>query len=136
KVFAISHSEVFAEFRKARGVFKVTFDLFPQRLQHTRHCNQHRNALATDAMDDVAGLERVLKENGAAQQRRKINAQELAEDVTEREEIQKTQRMHKSFVPRIGGDLLLERRDVGQHVAMRNDYSLGLRRGAGGKNDF
>src|SRR5215469_7735432 len=44
--------------------------------------------------------------------------------------------MHEALVLQVGSNLLLEWSQVRQHIAMRNHNTLGVRCGAGGKDNF
>src|SRR5256885_17144894 len=94
------------------------------------------DALAADGVDDVTGLQRLLKKNSSTQQWRHVHAEELPENVAERQQIQKAQWVYESCVFEIRTDLRLKRRDVAEHVAMRDHHTLGLSGGARGKNDL
>src|SRR6185437_6639392 len=136
KVFAFGGGELFAKLIQPAGVCEIAFDLFFERLQHTRHCDQHRDSFAADAADDVAGLERLLKENCSAQERRHVHAEELPKHMAKRKQVEKAERMNETFILEIRPDLCLQRCDVAENVAVSNYYAFGFGGSARGKNNL
>ncbi len=79
-----------------------------------------------DRVDDFGGLQFVLKNNRSSQQWRQEHTQELAKHMAQRQQIQKPQRMHPALVLQIALHLALQRRDVCQNIAVRDDHALGI----------
>ena len=67
---------------------------------------------------------------------RQEDAEELAEDVAERQQVQEAQRMEDALVLEIFADLAFERLEVRQDVAVRDDDAAWLGRGAGGEDNL
>ena len=118
------------------AVFEVALHLLLQRLEHAGHRRQHRNALPPDRRHDFRGIEGVLEDDGAAQQRRKENPQELSEHVAHRQQVQESDGMHPPLVLQILLDLGLDRRHVSQHVGVAEHDALWLGGGSRGEDDL
>ena len=67
---------------------------------------------------------------------RKENSEKLSEHVAEREQVQKTDWMREAFILQILLDVRLQRLDVRQDVAVRDNDSLGLGGCSRGEYDF
>ena len=76
------------------------------------------------------------KMHGRGQQLRQEDAEKLSEDVAERQQVQKAQRMEDALVAKVLADLALQRLEVGQDVAVRDDDAARLGRGARGEDDL
>ena len=118
------------------GIFQIAFDLLLQRLDHARDGHQHRDAFAANRRHDFRGVECVLENDSAAQQRGKKDSEELAEDVAQRQQVQETNGMHEPLVLQIFSDFRFDGDEVADHVGVGEHDSLGLSRGAGGEDDF
>src|ERR1035437_1068825 len=87
-------------------------------------------------MQNFRRVERVLKDHGGCQQLRQEDSEELPKDVAERQQIQETQRMKNALVAEVFPDLALQRLEVGQDVAMRNDHTARLGSRTGREDDL
>ena len=85
---------------------------------------------------DLGGIESVLENDSCAEQRRKKNSEELTEDVAERQQVEKAQRMKEAFVLEILRNLGGDGSEIAGHVGVGENDSLGLGGGAGGEDDF
>src|SRR5580700_5950528 len=121
KMFAPRSDEFLLECCPLSAVFQVALHLLLQRLQDSRNAHQHRNMFTLDRIQDFRGLQFVLKDHSSTQQRRQEHPKKLAEDVAERKQIQKPYGMNEAFVLQILLHLAFERRDVRQHITVR-DY--------------
>ena len=81
-------------------------------------------------------IQGVLEEHRGRQQLRQEDAEEFAEYMAERQEVQEAQGMKDALVAQILADLALQRLQVGQDVAVRNDHAARLRRGARGEDNL
>src|SRR5205823_9737763 len=91
-----------------------------------RHGDDDRDALLLDGGDDLGGVERVLKVDFAAEYLRHEDAHELAEDMTEWQQVEKADRMKGPLPLAVLVDLALKRAEVRQQIAMRDDDALRL----------
>ena len=122
-----AESNVSSEALQKTLVFEIALDLFLQRLQHARHRDQNRNPLASNGADDLAWFQAVLKNYRPAHELRKKNPQKLPEDVAQRQQVQKANRVDEAFVLEILLNLRLQRCHVRENIAMRDDNALGIR---------
>ena len=136
KVLALGGGVTGGKALTGAGIFQIAFDLLLQRLDHARDGYQHRDALPANRPHDFGGVECVFENDGAAQQRGKKNSEELAEDVAQRQQVQKPNWMHEPLVLQIFSDFGFDRDEVADHVGVGEHDSLGLGRGAGGEDDF
>jgi len=86
--------------------------------------------------DNFGRIERVLKEYGRAKQRRYPDSHELAEDMAERNQIEKPERVDEPFPFEIGLYGGLERLEIRKDISVRDDDALWLGRRPGGENDL
>src|SRR5204863_6134121 len=98
KVLPFRVLESLAEFLQAVFVFQIALNFFLQRLQHARHRNQQRHPFTPDRANDVGRFQGILKNYRAAKQLGKKYPQELAEDMTQWQQVQKSHWMHQAFV--------------------------------------
>src|ERR1700722_14215803 len=117
-------------------VLHVTLDFFLQGLQHPRHRYQHRYSLAPNSVNDLGRLQRVLKNHRSAQQLRQENSQKLAEDVTQRQHVKKSNGMHQAFVLEVALNFTFQGRNVAENIAVGDHHAFGFGGGPGGKNNF
>src|ERR1700685_1551891 len=66
KVFAFGGSKFLLKLLAATFVFEIPLNFLFKGLQHARHRDQYRNALAANRSHDVGGFECVLKYHGAS----------------------------------------------------------------------
>ena len=135
-MFLSGRRETLAETLHLLSMLQIAFDLLLQGLQHPRHTNQHGNALAVDGVHDFRRLEFLLKNNGAAQQRRQVHAQELPEHMAERQQIQEPDGVHQALILQIALHPALQGSDIRQHVAVADDDSAWLRGRTRGEDDL
>src|ERR1700687_1733678 len=83
-------------FEEARGL-QVAFDFVLKRFERTRYGNQYGGAFAFDRGNDFGWVERVLKQDSRAEQRRHPHAKKLAENMAERHKIKEAQRMEEAL---------------------------------------
>src|SRR5581483_4716457 len=103
-------------------LFQISLDLLFQRLQHARHCHQHRHSLAADCRHHLRRSQCVLENDSSTQQLRQEHPEKLSENVAQRQQIQKADGMHQPLILQVFGDLLLERCDIGKHVGMADHH--------------
>ncbi len=72
-----------------------------QELQRARDRDEDGDAFETNAVDEAGRLELGLEVDFGGEKRRRPEAHELAEDVTERKAVQKPQRMNDALVAKI-----------------------------------
>ena len=111
-------------------------NILPHRFQNSRHRNQHRNAPLANLPGDLPRIVAVDEHGHARQHRRNERRHRLPEHVTQRKQIQEPDRRERPHVLEIFADLALDRHDVGQDVAMRDDDALRLGGRARGEQDF
>ena len=128
--------DLLAEPVQAAGGFGVALDFMAQGFQQARHGDQGGNSFALEGAQDLGGVEALLEYHRAGQQRRDEQAQELAEDVAQRNQVQETDGMDEALVFQVGADFSFKRLEVGEEVAVGEDHALGVGGGAGGKNDL
>ena len=136
KVFAFGGRKLVVKLIQAAGVLEIAFNFFFQRLQHAGHRDQHRYPFVAKSVDNVAGLEGLLKKNSAPQKWRQIHSQKLSEDMAQRQEVKKTQRVYEAFVFQIRRDLRLEWRDIAENIAVGDHHTFWFSGGARGKNNL
>ena len=107
-----------------------------QQLELARDGDDHDDPLPADRVPDLARLERGGEVDRGPQHRGNENAGELAEDVGQRDEAQEAQRPRQAREPRMLGDLVLDRLQVGEHVPVGQADALRLGGGAGGEDDL
>ena len=115
-------SQLFAA--TARGL--APLDVLAQTVEHARDCDDDGDALCPDRAGDLRRVERVLKVNLAAEHLRHEKPHELPEDVAERQEVEEANRVDDALPARILHDLLFERREVGEQVAVRQAHAARL----------
>src|ERR1700719_4368484 len=98
-----------------------------QRFDKSRDCDQNRDTLLTNHIDQAGRLEGIDKDYRPRQERRYEYSQHLAEDVAQRKEVQKSQRMKDSLIAEVFLNLTPNRLDVGKDVAVRNHDAARLR---------
>src|ERR1700735_600106 len=81
-------------------------------------------------------LETVLKMDDSAEERGNPQPHELAEDVAERQSVEKVQGMKDAFVFEVSLDFLFHRVESGEHIAMGVNNALRLRGCARGEEDL
>ena len=108
--------------------FHVSLQLVFQRLHQAGNSHHHRNPLVLDGAHHLARIQRVLEQHGRCQQLRQEDTQELSEDMAERQQIEKAQRMKDALVLQILADLALQRLQVGEDVAVSDDHAARLGR--------
>src|SRR5665213_3952304 len=74
--------------------------------------------------------------NVCAEQRGNPHAHKLAEEVTKRHQIEKTQRMNEALPLQVRLDALFQGLKVGKNVSVGDDNASGLSRRARGKNNL
>ena len=99
-----------------------------QSVEHARHRNQRRSPLALDRANDFRRIRRKLEHRRRAQQRRHKQRHHLPEDVAQRHQRNKSQRMHPLLILAIRIDAALQRLEVGQKISMRQNDAARLRR--------
>src|SRR5262245_7079630 len=114
----------------------IAVDLFAQSFELARHGGDYRDALAFDRIDDFRRVERARKEDLAEEQSRHEHSHKLAEDVAQREQAQKPDRVKWALELQVFVDLGFEWSDVGQQVAVRQANTFRLRRRARSKYDL
>jgi hypothetical protein len=81
-------------------------------------------------------MEPAHEDHHARQHRRNKRRHGLPEHVAERQQVEKTDGRERPLVAKIFLHFAFHRNDVGENIAVRNDYALGLGGGAGGENDL
>ncbi len=104
-------------------VGEVVLDLPAHRLDHSRHRDQYRSALAPDCGDDLVRLQTVLENHGAADQRGNEHSQKLSKDVAERQHVDEANGMEDALVFAVLGNLTLNRVHARQQVPVRKHHS-------------
>ena len=134
--FVLRDAEILAKCFELSLRIEIALDLALQRFENARHRNQNRDALAPYRRNDFRRIERILKMNAAPKQRRDPYAHELPENVARRNEVQKTERVNKSFPLEVGLYARFKRFEVGENVSVRYHDPFWLRSRARGKNDL
>jgi hypothetical protein len=106
----------------------VPLDVLAQGFEHARDRDDDRDALATDDLDDLRRVERVLEVDLAAEELRDEDSHELPEHVAERYEVQKPYRVHQPLPLDVTTYLRFERREVGEEVPVREEDAARLGR--------
>jgi len=97
---------------------------------------EHRDSLAPDSADDFARLEHILEDHRTAHELRQKYSQELSEHVAQGQQAQEANGMDQALILQISLDFPLERRDIAEHVAVRDHYAFRFGGGSGSKNNF
>ena len=104
----------------------VALDFPAQGIEHARHGDEQRGALAANGAHNFRGVERFLEDDRGTHQRRNEDPEELAEDVAQRKQIHEAQGMKETLVFQIGLNSALERLEIRENVAVREDHAAGL----------
>src|SRR5205085_11607566 len=97
----------------------AALDVLAQRVEKTRDCDDDRDALTLNRVDDLRGVERILEEDFAAQKLRHQKAHELSEDVAERQKAEEAYGVYETLPAQVLLNLLFERREVGEKISVR-----------------
>ncbi len=108
---------------------------FEQR-QHARHGGQHRNALAADGLNQLGRHQATLEMHLGGKDGWDPQPHHLAEDMAQRQGVQKTQGMEGLLIAHVGLRAVGDGLHAGQHVAMGMDDALGVAGGAGGEENL
>ncbi len=103
KFLAIGTLEVAAESFDLAFGFEVALEFVAQRFDQPRHRDEHGDSLASNRGRHIGGPQRIEEDRSRAQNLRNENSEHLAEDVAQRQQIQKFQRMKKSLVFAVAG---------------------------------
>src|SRR5262249_51679514 len=115
---------------------ELALDPLLQRFDYSRHRHEHGDSFPLDGGNHFARVQAVLKNHCSPDQRRNEHGHELAEDVAQRKQIEKTYGMKNAFVFEVLGNLALDWIQAGQQVAMREHHTARFGRGARGKDDL
>ena len=107
-----------------------------QQIQHARHAGDDGNSFAMDGLDEALRLQARFIVHFGAEERWNPQGHELAEDVAERQRVQKMQRVKDALVLQILFHLLLDRIEAREHVAVGVDDTLGFGGRAGSEQDL
>src|SRR5262249_50871194 len=113
KMFAFGRPEPPQKLLNLAARREIAFDLFAQPFELTRAAAVARDSLAFDRRDDFRRIEVALKKDLTEKQSRHEYSHKLPEDVAERQQAQKPDRMKWSLELQILFDFGFERRDVG-----------------------
>src|SRR5260370_8947824 len=105
---------------------EVAHDAVAQQVEHVRNGDQCRRAFARDGPHHFRSVRRPLENDGSAEQRWNKQRHELAEDVAERNQRDKAQRMKPALVLAVRLDPALKRLEVSQKIAMSQDHTARL----------
>src|SRR6516162_2743436 len=119
----------------AAGVDVLLYGI-SQRIEHAGNGDHDRSALVPDGAQNVPGMRRVFEHDGGAQQRRHQHGHELAKNMAERNERDKSQRMKPFLAPAIFLDTSFDRLQVRQKIAMGQNYAARLAGGAGSEQNL
>ena len=86
KMLAHRILRVALEFLHAATGFQTAEYMIAQRFEQTRNRDEQRHSFALDRADDFSGIERIEKDRRGAENLRKKNAEQLAENVAERQQ--------------------------------------------------
>src|ERR1700758_24849 len=91
EMFAFACFEIALKFFEISAGSEIALDLILERFDEARDGDEHGHALVVNRADYFGGVERVQKDGCAAQNLRQENSEKLAEHVTERKEVEKSQ---------------------------------------------
>src|SRR6185369_4348748 len=128
EMLAFSRGQFSVEKVTLTSRFIVTFDFVAQCFKYSRHSYNHRYAVLFYSINDLRRIQRVLKEYFAAEQLRYEYPHELTEYVTQRDQVEKSQRVNEAFVLEIFPNLGFERIDVRKNILMSKADAFGLGR--------
>ncbi len=107
-----------------------------QHVEDLRHRHQHGHAARLDLPHDVVRVEAAHEHDRARQQRRDEGRHRLAEHVAQRQQVEEPDGRKRPRVLPVLHDLVLDRHDVGQDVAMRDDHAFRLGGGSRREDDL
>ena len=107
-----------------------------QKIQHARNRDQRGCAFLLDGTNDFGGVARRFEYNCGSEQRRNKQRQELAENVAQRNEGDKTQRVEPVLIFSILFDAAFQRLKVCQKIAVRQNNAARLGRRARSIKNF
>ena len=136
KVSLLGACDIFAKSFRPAIALELAQNFALQRFDKSRNRHQHGYALVANHVNQAGGLERVNKDHGAREKRGNEYSQHLAEDVAQRKQVQKAQRVKNALVTKIFLDFTLDWFDVCKDVAVRNHHAARLRRRTGSENNF
>ena len=97
-----------------------------QHVENLRHRHEHRDPARLDLRDDVGRVVAAHEDDGAGQHRRDERRHRLAEHVAERQQVQEAEREERRAPLPVLQHLALDRDDVREDVAVRDDDALRL----------
>ena len=118
--------EILLELSSLAGGFEAALDFTLERFQQSRDGDQYGYPFASDRFQQIAGIESFKKDGGSAEQRRDENRKQLAENMAQREEIEKSQRMENTLVAQVLLHFMFDRFDIGKNVGMGDHHTAGL----------
>src|SRR5580658_8159966 len=134
--FAIGALKVSAEAFDLAFGFEGALEFVAQRFDQPRHGDEHGDSLASNRGRHIGGPERIEEDRRRAQNLRNENAEHLSENMAERQQIQKFQRMKKSLILAVARDLPLDRLEIREHVPMREHHAARLGCGPRSENNL
>src|SRR6202171_6756305 len=123
KVLLLCTSEIFIELLSQAVTFHFVLDFALQRFDKSRDGHENRDTLTPNHVDNLGRLQRIDKDYGARQKRRNECPQHLTKHMTQREQIEETQRMKDALIAEVFLDFTLERFDISEHVAVRDHHA-------------
>src|SRR5262249_48252212 len=136
KMFAFGRREPPQKHLQFAGRRVIAFDLFAQAFELTRDGGDDRDSLAFDRRDDFRRIEVALKKDLTEKQSRHEYSHKLPEDVAERQQAQKPDRMKWSLELQILFDFGFGRGGVAERVGVRQVAALGPRSRPGSEDDL
>src|ERR1700739_2200278 len=103
-MLVLGHFEAAAEIRELALRGEVALDLVTQRFDEPGNGNENRNALAAYRLNNFGGIQCIEEHRCAAKKLGDKNAEQLPEDVAERQKVHDAQRMDPSFVAAVTSD--------------------------------
>src|ERR1700730_11934686 len=127
KVFGLGFLKVAPQFLGLPARCKVALDLVLKRFDEPRHGSEQGDALVVNRTDDLGRVQRVQENRRGPGDLRQENAEQLTEDMAERQQIEEAQRMNNSFVASIALDFSLHRLQGRQQVSLGKNDTVRLR---------
>jgi hypothetical protein len=92
--------------------------------------------MSADSLNDICGIQTVMEMNLSTQKLWNKHPHKLPENMTEWNQIQKANRMEKSFPFEIFGYLLFNRQQIGEEIRVGEHYTSWSRGSAARKHNF
>src|SRR5580658_6141510 len=136
EMFAIGRLVIAPKFLELPARREIAFDLVAQRFNQARHRDEHGDTLVVNRPNHFSGIESVDKNRGPAENLRQEHSQQLAEDVTQRQKVEKAERVKEPLVAPVAIDFSFEGFEVREKVPVSENNAARFCGGSRGEDDF